>query len=54
MHIQYTKFRAHSVFQGKQKLLEHPERKKYIKYSQKFHDKLCSQGKRKLFKNPER
>jgi len=47
-------FRAHSVFQGKQKLLKHPECKKYIKYSVKFHDKLCFQGEHKFLKNPER
>ena len=46
--------RADSVFQGKQKLLKHPECKKYIKYSEKFHDKLCFQGKCKFLKNPER
>jgi len=40
-YIQYSEFRAHSVFQGKQKLLKHPECKKYIKYSEKFRDKLC-------------
>ena len=45
---------AHSVFQGKQKLLKHPECEKNIKYSEKFHDKLCFQGKRKFLKNPER
>jgi len=40
-------FKAHSVFQGKRKLLKNPECKKYIKYSEKF------QGKHKLLKNPE-
>ena len=54
IHIPYSEFRAHSVFQGKQKLLKHPECKKYIKYSVKFRDKLCFQGKRKFLKNPER
>jgi len=34
IHIQCSEFRAHSVFQGKQKLLKHPECKKYIKYSE--------------------
>ena len=33
IHIQCSEFRAHSVFQGKQKLLKHPECKKYIKYN---------------------
>jgi len=46
--------KANSVFQGKQKLLKHPECETYIKYSEKFHDKLCFQGKRKFLKNPER
>ena len=36
---------GHTVFQGKQKLLKHPECKTYIKYSEQFHDKLCFQGK---------
>ena len=40
-------------FQGKQKLLKHPECKNNIKYSVKFRDKLCFQGKRKFLKNPE-
>jgi len=53
-YIQYNEFRAHSFFQGKQKLLKHPECKKYIKYSEKIHDKLCFQGKRKFLQNPER
>ena len=33
---------GHTVFQGKHKLLIHPECNKYFKYSQKFHDKLFS------------
>ena len=33
--------------QGERKLLQNPEYKKYVQYSEKF------QGKRKLFKNPE-
>jgi len=41
-------FRAHSVFQGKHKLLKYPECKNYIQYSEHF------QGKRKLLKNRER
>jgi len=39
---------AHSVFQGKRKLLKNLECKKYIQYSENF------QGKRKLLKNLER
>ena len=54
MRIQYSEFREHSVFQGKQKLLKHPECKNYIQYSEKFQEKLCFQGKRKFLKNPER
>jgi len=42
------KFRAHSVFQGKHKLLKYPECKNYIQYSEHFQDK------RKLLKNRER
>ena len=53
-YIEYSEFRTHSVFQGKQKLFKHPECKKYIKYSEKFHDKIRFQGKRKFLKNPER
>ena len=41
-------FKAHSVFQGKHKLLKNPECKNYIQYSEHF------QGKRKLLKNRER
>jgi len=41
-------------FKEKQKLLKLPECKKYFKYSEKFHDKLCFQGTRKFFKNAER
>jgi len=36
VYIQYSKFRAHSVFQGKRKLLKIPECKKYIQYSEIF------------------
>ena len=53
-YIQYSEFRAHSVFQGKQKLLKYPECKLYSKYSEIFHDKLCFRSKRKLLKNPEK
>jgi len=42
-----SEFKAHSVFQGKRKLLKNPECKKYIQYSEKF------QGKHKFLKNPE-
>jgi len=33
-------FRAHSVFQGKRKLLKNPECKTYIQYSEKFQGTL--------------
>ena len=36
MYIQYSKFRAPSVFQGKRKLLKNSECEKYIQYSEKF------------------
>ena len=52
IYIQCTEFRAHSVFQGKRKLLKNPECKKYIQYSENFQGKHCFQDKRKLFKNP--
>jgi len=44
IYIQCTEFRAHSVYQGKRKLLKHPECKKYIQYSENFQGKLCSSG----------
>jgi len=44
--------RAHSVFQGKRKLLKNPECKKYIQYSEKFQGNSNFQGKGKLLKNP--
>jgi len=46
-------FRANSVFQSKRKLLNSPECKKYIQYSETFQGKLCFQDKRKLLQNPE-
>ena len=55
IYIQYSEFRARSVFQGKHKLLKNSVNgKKYIQYSEKFQGKLCFQGKRMLLKNPER
>ena len=50
LYIQYSEFRAQSIFQDKRKLLKNPKCKKYIQYSEKFQSKLCFQGKRKLFK----
>jgi len=41
-------------FSGQAKVAERPECKNYIKYSEKFHDKLCFQGKRKFLKNPDK
>jgi len=43
-NIQYNEFRAHSVFQGKRKLLKNPECKKYIQYSEKLQGKLYFSG----------
>jgi len=45
--LSVSEFKAHSVFQGKRKLLKNPECEKYIQYSENF------QGKHKLLKNPE-
>ena len=45
-------FRAHSVFQGKRKLLKNPECKKYIQYSE-FRATLFLRASTKLLKNPE-
>jgi len=53
MHIQYSEFRAPSVFQGKRKLLKNPEREKYIQHTKIFQDNSVFQGKRELLKNPE-
>jgi len=50
IYIQYSEFRAHSVFQGKHKLLKNPERENYIQYSEKFQGNSVFQGKCKLFK----
>jgi len=54
IYIQYSEFRAHSVFQGKRKLLKNPECKRYIQGSEKFQGKLSCQDKSKLLKKPER
>ena len=43
LYIQY-KFRAHSFFQGKRKLLKNPQCKKYIQYSEKFQRTLFLSG----------
>jgi len=53
MYLQYSEFRAHSVFQGKRKLLKNPECEKYMQYTETFQGKLCIQRKSKLLKNPE-
>jgi len=52
MYIQYSEIRAHSVFQGKRKLLKILKDKKYIFNTVKSGHTVF-QGKRKLFKNPE-
>jgi len=43
-YIQYSKFKAHSVFQGQRKLLKILNDKKYIQYSENFQGKLCFSG----------
>jgi len=43
-YIQYSKFKAHSVFQGKRKLLKILNDKKYTQYSENFQGKLCFSG----------
>jgi len=43
-YIQYSEFKAHSVFQGKTKLLKNPECKKCIQYCEKFQGKICISG----------
>ena len=46
---------AHSVFQGKHKLIKNTECKNYFQYSEKFQGRLRFQSKRKLLKkSPER
>ena len=40
IYIQFSEFRALSVFRGKRKLLKNPECKKYIEYNEKFQGKL--------------
>jgi len=44
------KFRAHSYFQSKRKLLKNPECNKYIQYREKFRANHIFEGRRKLFK----
>ena len=51
MDIQYSEFRAHSVFQGKHKLFKNTECKNYIQYSENFQENFCCQSKRKFLKN---
>jgi len=45
-------FRAHSVFQGKRKLLKNPECKKYIQYSEKFQGTLYFLGQAQVAQKP--
>jgi len=52
IQIQYSEFRAPSVFQGKRKLLKNPECKRYS-IQWKFQGNSVFQGKRKSLKNPE-
>jgi len=46
IYIQYSKFRAPSVFQDKRKLLKNSECNKYIPHSEKFLGNSAFQGKR--------
>jgi len=50
IYIQYSEFRAHSVFQGKHKLLKNPECKAIFNTVKNFRANSVFQGKRKLFK----
>jgi len=49
-YIPYSKSRANSVFLGKRKLLNNPECKKNIQYSEKFRANSVFQGKHKVLK----
>jgi len=51
--MQYNEFSAHSVFQGKRKLLKNPEYEKYIQYSENLQGNSVFQGKQELLKHPE-
>jgi len=48
IYIQYSEFRALSIFQGNRKLLKNPECKQYIQYSEKFSAHSVFQGKRRV------
>jgi len=48
IYIQYSEFRAHSVFQSKRKLLKNPE---CTNYSENFQGKLCFSGQAQSFWN---
>jgi len=58
-YIQCSEFRAHSVFQGKRKMLKNPEYKSILNAVKNFRATLSFransvfQGKRRLLKNPE-
>jgi len=51
IYIKYSEFKAHSVFQGKRKLLKNPECKKYVQCREKFLGKLFLKASAKLLKN---
>jgi len=53
IQIQYSEFRAHSVFQGKHKLLKNPESENYIQCSDNFQGKLCFSGQVQVVQNSE-
>jgi len=48
IYIQYSEFKAHSVFQDKRKLLKNLECKNYITFSEKFQGKLCFLGQAQI------
>jgi len=51
MYIQYSEFSAHSVFQGKHKLLKSPESSKIFQHSEKFQGNSVFQGKKVVQKS---
>jgi len=42
-----------TLFSGQAQIVKNPERKMYIKHSEKFQGNSVFQGKRKLLKNPQ-
>jgi len=52
-YIQCSGFRAHSVFQGKHKLLKNPERYNIFQYSENFQGRFCLSGQAQVVQNSE-